>query len=381
MDASPSLIVFWTVVAIRFILPLWIPLFPLPAILGCLVVDAADQPIFQTFTHVDLSGYQSYDKALDIFYLSIAMLTMYRNWKSRPAVQVGRVLFYLRLVGVLAFETTGWLLFLFPNAFEYYFIFYEAIRSRWTPTKLRAHFYIVSAAVIWILKLPQEWWIHIAKLDVTNEVKNVVLHVPANAAWVKGIAHSPISFGLMLGALATFIIVGRAAVHHFAGPPEHARRLAADPLPENIDDAPERDREIDSTWHLFDIHLLEKIVLVSFITVIFARIVPGADATPLELVGATAVIVTLNAFLRLGHFRVARLLDSGVLSFLLLAMINATITAVTEAALRSRGRHLDMSATLFFLLLLTLIVTLYDRWRPIFESRFARRRKAKSGAH
>src|SRR5712672_2219655 len=268
MHASPALIVFSVVVATRFILPLWIPRFPLPAILGCLVVDAIDQPIFQTFTHVDLSNYQAYDKALDIFYLSIAMLTMYRNWKSRPAVQVGRALFYLRLVGVLAFETTGWrwLLFLLPNAFEYYFIFYEAIRSRWTPTRLRAHFYIVSAAVIWILKLPQEYWIHIAKLDVTDEVENVGLHVPANAAWARGIAQSPISFGLMLGALATFVILGRAAVHRFAGPPEHALKLAADPLPAPIDEAPERDREMAQSWRLFDVHLAEKIVLVGFIT-------------------------------------------------------------------------------------------------------------------
>jgi hypothetical protein len=378
MHASPSLIIFWAVVATRFILPLWIPLFPLPAILGCLIVDAADQPIFQTFTHVDLSSYQSYDKALDIFYLSIAMLTMYRNWKSRPAIEVGRVLFYLRLVGVLAFETTGWrwLLFLLPNAFEYYFIFYEAIRSRWTPTRLRAHFYIVSAAVIWILKLPQEYWIHIAKLDVTDQVKKDVLHVAPNAAWVKGIAHSPISFGLMLGALATFVVLGRVAVHRFAGPPEHERRLRADPLPENIDEGPERDRAMERTWHLFDIHLAEKIVLVSFITVIFARIVPGVDATPLELVGGSTVIVTINAFLRLRRFRVARLLNSGVLSFVLLAITNLTMAAMTAAALRGHGRHLELTATLFFLLLLTLIVTLYDRWRPIFEYRFASRRRA-----
>ena len=188
-------IVFWVVVATRFVLPLWIPMFPLPAIVGCLIVDAIDQPIFQTFTHVDLSAYQSYDKALDIFYLSIATLTMYRNWKSLPAIQVGRALFYLRLVGVLAFETTGWrwLLFLFPNAFEYYFIFYEAIRTRWTPARLRPRFYLVSASVIWILKLPQEYWIHIAKLDVTDEVKQVVLHMPKNASWVASIAHSPFS--------------------------------------------------------------------------------------------------------------------------------------------------------------------------------------------
>lgn len=369
--------VFWVVVVARFILPLGIPMFPLPAILGCLVVDAFDQPIFQTFTHVDLSAYQSYDKALDIFYLSIAVLTMYRNWKSLPAVQVGRVLFYLRLVGVLAFETTGWrwLLFLLPNAFEYYFIFYEAIRSRWTPARLHVHFYTVSAAVIWILKLPQEYWIHIAKLDVTDQLKQVVLHVPRSAPWLASIAHSPISFGLMLGALATFIIVGRAAIHRFAGRPEHSLRWRADPLPTRIDEATERDLAMARSWRLFDFHLVEKIILVGMISVIFARIVPGVEATPSQLVLGTGAIVTVNAFLRLHGSPTAKLMDSGVLSFLLLAATNTGIVTVAAAVVRGHGRHLEVTAALFFLLLLSLIVTLYDRWRPIFEFRFTPRRK------
>jgi len=372
MAGSP---VFWIVVAARFILPLWIPILPLPAIVACLVVDAIDQPIFQTFTHVDLSAYQSYDKALDIFYLSIATLTMYRNWKSLPAVQVGRSLFYLRLIGVLAFETTGWrwLLFLFPNAFEYYFIFYEAIRTRWTPARLRARFYLVSAAVIWILKLPQEYWIHIAKLDVTDELKQVVLHAPKNASWLASIMHSPISFGLMIGAAATFIIVGRAAIHRFAGRPEHSLRLRADPLPTRIDEATERDLAMARSWRLFDFHLVEKIILVGMISVIFAHIVPGVDATPSQLVLGTGAVVTINAFLRLRGSRTARLLDSGVLSFLLLAATNAGIVAIAATVVRGHGRHLDVTAALFFLLLLTLIVTLYDRWRPVFEFRFAPR--------
>jgi hypothetical protein len=55
---------------------------------------------------------------------------------------------------------------------------------------------------------------------------------------------------------------------------------------------------------------------------------------------------------------VARLLNSGVLSFVLLAITNLTMAAVTAAALRGHGRHLELTATLFFLLLLTLIVTL-----------------------
>ena len=43
-------LVFLLVVGARFLVPLLIPRFPLPAILAALVIDAADQTIFQAFT-------------------------------------------------------------------------------------------------------------------------------------------------------------------------------------------------------------------------------------------------------------------------------------------------------------------------------------------
>ncbi|MFN6119436.1 MAG: hypothetical protein ACK5CE_07355 [Actinomycetes bacterium] len=51
--------IFITVVLLRFALPLLIPRFPLPAVLACLVLDAADQTIFQAFTDDPLAGYQT----------------------------------------------------------------------------------------------------------------------------------------------------------------------------------------------------------------------------------------------------------------------------------------------------------------------------------
>ncbi|MGI9623512.1 MAG: hypothetical protein ACR2PK_11800, partial [Acidimicrobiales bacterium] len=58
-------LVFAIVVGARLLVPLLIPRFPLPAILAALVIDAADQTVFQQLTDLDLDGYQSYDKALD----------------------------------------------------------------------------------------------------------------------------------------------------------------------------------------------------------------------------------------------------------------------------------------------------------------------------
>ena len=94
------------------------------------MLDGIDQTIFQTFTDLDLSGYQSYDKALDVYYLTIAYLSTLRNWSNGFAFEVGRFLFYYRLVGVVLFELldSRALLLIFPNTFEYYFIVYEALR-------------------------------------------------------------------------------------------------------------------------------------------------------------------------------------------------------------------------------------------------------------
>ena len=127
-------IVFAAVVGARFVLPLFIPAFPLPAIIGCLVLDAADQSIFQAFGY-DPPGYQSYDKAMDVFYLAVAYLATMRNWQALPAYRVGQFLYFYRLVGVVAFELTHTraLLLVFPNTFEYFFIAYEGIRTRWAP--------------------------------------------------------------------------------------------------------------------------------------------------------------------------------------------------------------------------------------------------------
>ena len=156
-------------------MPLLIPRFPL-AIIAALIIDAVDNSILAAFTSVDLGPdgpYQSFDKALDIYYLAIAYTTTLRNWTNLGAVRVAQFLFYYRLVGVLLFELTHerTLLLIFPNTFEYFFIAYEAIRLRFDPARRSTRFWIITAGVIWVfVKLPQEYWIHVAQLDFTETV-------------------------------------------------------------------------------------------------------------------------------------------------------------------------------------------------------------------
>ena len=107
------------IIVARLFIPLLIPRVPL-VIFVVLVLDAADQTLLATYTDVDTTengSYQSVDKALDIYYLSIAYLATLRNWKSHPAFRIARFLFYYRLVGAAAFELTEEraLLVIFPN--------------------------------------------------------------------------------------------------------------------------------------------------------------------------------------------------------------------------------------------------------------------------
>ena len=45
------------------------------------------------------------------------------------------------------------------------------MRLRWDPPRAPLRFWVITAAAIWIfVKLPQEWWIHVAQLDFTDEL-------------------------------------------------------------------------------------------------------------------------------------------------------------------------------------------------------------------
>ena len=177
------------IVALRLLVPLAIPRLPL-VIVVALVLDAADQTLLDAFTDVDTteSGpYQSVDKALDIYYLSIAYLAAMRNWKSEAAFRIARFLFYYRLVGSVLFELTDErvMLLLFPNTFEYFFIAYEVVRLRYEPSRFSRRSWLLAAAGLWVfVKLPQEYWIHVAQLDFTDAVSD---HPPFAVAVVVGL--------------------------------------------------------------------------------------------------------------------------------------------------------------------------------------------------
>lgn len=347
-------LVFVAVVAARFLVPLLIPRYPLPALLASMLLDAVDRDIFTLVTAEPLEGYQGYDKALDVFYLSVALLAALRNWLSFTALRIARFLLYYRLVGVALFELTGWrpLLLLFPNTFEYFFIAYEVIVAGWLSSRLSRRDLLLLAAGLWVLvKLPQEYWIHIARRDVTEEL-----------------ARLPPAFVWGLATTATAVVVAMALLRR-APAPDHRLALRAPPLPPGMEGAPQRARFVAARWHVIDLRFAEKVWLTALVTVIFAQIVPGVVASPTQLSVGVAVLVASNSFLRLRVARSGRSVDSAVATFGLLLTVNAVWAYAAGLLLHSSSGRLETAHSLFFISLLSLIVTMYDRWRPVCELR------------
>lgn len=347
---------FVAVVAARFLVPLLIPRYPLPVLLASMILDAADRELFELVTSEPLEGYQGYDKALDTFYLSIAMLAALRNWASFPAVRIARFLLYYRLVGVALFELTGWrpLLVIFPNTFEYFFIVYELIVVRWSAARLTGRRLLVLAAGIWLLvKLPQEYWIHILKRDVTEELAQLSTRVLLGGSAV-----------LVVAAVGALLIARR---HTPA--PDHPSSLRSPPLPPGMEAAPQRARFVAARWHVVDLRFAEKVWLTTLLTVIFAQIVPGVVAPAPQLAVGVSVVVGYSSFLRLNVARRGRSIDSAVATFVLLLATNVVWVYAAASLLHDGSGRLQTAHALFFLSLLSLIVTMYDRWRPVCELR------------
>lgn len=355
MEDSINMLVFSLIVGARLIVPLWIPRFPLPAVILALVLDGIDGGIFSSFTTLSMENYQSYDKALDIYYLSIAYLSAVRNWTNTSAVRIAAFLFYYRLVGVVLFELfeNRTLLLIFPNTFEYFFIAYEAARLRWDMVRVSFKTLVGIAAAIWIvIKLPQEYWIHIAQRDVTDTL-----------------AATPILIPILAAAIAIVLGVGYWVVTRKLPPADHVPSfgMGSDMPLNHMQVAMLRYRSLS----LRDQGLWEKVALITLVSSIFSMILPDMVLTTGQIVIGIAVVVILNT-------AVSELLTKkGMLSvhdlrhFLTMVAINMGLAAGLFWILpdATGDYSIRLGNSLFFFFLVSLLVTLFDRFRAIANMR------------
>ena len=370
-------LIFLLVVGARFIIPLFIPRFPLPAVLAALVLDAADQTIFQNHTTLDLAGYQTYDKALDIYYLTIAYISTMRNWGGGFAFSVAQFLWYYRLVGVVLFEFTQarWLLLVFPNTFEYYFIAIEAFKTGRNHLRLTKRQVLLIAGSIWVfIKLPQEYWIHIAKLDFTNFVKGGLLgleptgfdpvsgHDVYDQSWGTAIGNRPfVAIGIVV-LIVVLLVVVRTLVRRLPAR-DWKRTFDADVQGRHLGwDPPAK---VAEPLAVFGWPFFEKAALASMVAMIFSNILPGVEATALQIALGTTVTIAVSTLLSEWLAKREVSWRSTGVQFAFMVAANFAIVIVFYVLLGSDESSLRLGNTLFFVTLLTLILVLFDRYRDV----------------
>ena len=169
------------------------------------------------------------------------------------------------------------------------------MRLGWDTKHMGTKTVILSAAAIWIfIKLPQEWWIHIAQLDMTDFIKETLFGVDPSASWGEAIANRP--WVLVAAIVAVLAIIGIAywIIRKKAPPFDHKLRLKADPLPPLLRGA-EPYRKVRAETSIFGWALREKVALTAIVCVIFGLMLTGGEASPLRIIIGVAIFTVINA--------------------------------------------------------------------------------------
>jgi hypothetical protein len=355
--STPDALVVAALVAARLLVPLLIPRVPL-VILVAFALDAVDHSLLGAFTDIDTTEtgpYQSVDKGLDIYYLSIAYLATMRNWTSDAAFRIGRFLFYYRLVGGVLFELLDerLMLLLFPNTFEFFFIAYEVVRLRYEPSRLAARSWLVTAAGLWVfVKLPQEYWIHIAQLDFTDTVRD----------------YPAFGIAVVLALLVAALVLVRLVYPRLPAP-DWRWRLEADPPPSSLVEAHARYARRLGSGRVLTREAFEQVSLLALLCIIFASILPGIDATVLQVVVGVAAIVLANAAIGLAIARRAEFgLESAAAGYAALLATNVVLVHLANAVLGER-HDFELRYGLFLAFLIATIIWLYEAFRPVYDLR------------
>jgi fatty acid desaturase len=104
-------------------------------------------------------------------------------------------------------------------------------------------------------------------------------------------------------------------------------------------------------------------VLIGLLSTIYARILPGLEVSDLRMFVGIALFVVINAAISIAVARRAGSREGLAAAFGARVVVNVGL--VLLARLLLGGGALDLSATVFFVLLISLLVTYHDRFSPV----------------
>ena len=108
---------------------------------------------------------------------------------------------------------------------------------------------------------------------------------------------------------------------------------------------------------------VEKVVLIGLLSTIYARILPGLEVSDLRMFVGVAVFVVANAAVSIAAAKRTGTREGLAADFGARVLVNVVLVLVARLILGAGA--LDLSATFFFVLLVSLLVTMHDRYAPV----------------
>jgi hypothetical protein len=145
--------------------------------------------------------------------------------------------------------------------------------------------------------------------------------------------------------------------------------FAADPVPADSVLRAEQRSRIEKSDRFFDIAFLEKVVLISLLSIIFAQVIPDIKSSNMQIAIGVAILIIINTIL--SHWLSRRGKDWKSISqeFVIMTLVNFGLVLAFDFLLPRFDGSINLGNALFFVLLLTLNVTLYDRYYQIYMYR------------
>ncbi len=246
-------------------------------------------------------------------------------------------------------------------------------------------------AVIWFLfKLPHEWWIHIAQLDATDFIKVKILGASAATSFWRAIIEAPAVTGSLIFVAAILVMVFRRYVHvrrsqaaeaKTAGEAPKARiahwtRPVTAGLAEVVGSSHRLRQKLrvailrgHTASNVRPKVLIEKIVIVTVVAVIFQQVLPGLEANGVQTALFIALAIIATDFLLRWVVRRFGIPISPGVDLFVTAVLNFFFVIVFQLIIPFISPKYNLASVLIFASLITLFVTLYDHYRPIYDAR------------
>jgi hypothetical protein len=255
------------------------------------------------------------------------------------------------------------ILFIFPNTFEYFFDFYEGVSTRWDPRRLTKKFVIISAAFIWIfIKLPQEYWIHIAQLDTTDFIKQNIFHVSTDTTFNEILKLYP---WIIPATVVVTVILVVLAWWIFKKLPKADWKFRFEP---RIPKLPKSAylSEYKKLSDAFDFRFFEKLAIIALISIIFASIFPDLKATIPQILVGVSLVVLVNAMVSFLLISKADIKTTLSHKFFASFVTNSVIALVYAHLAVGEDNTFGFGLVMLFAYIITVIVYFYDKFIPYY---------------